>query len=51
MVLNWAPYAGVSLADYPAVKAYHQRIKQREAMARAMREEFALFQDEQRRRA
>lgn len=51
VVLNWAPYAGVSLARYPAVKAYHQRINQREAVARALREEFALFQDEQRRRA
>lgn len=51
VVLNWAPYAGVDLADRPAVKAYHRRISQREAVARALREEFALFQEEQRLRA
>jgi glutathione S-transferase len=51
VVLNWAPYAGVDLATWPAVKAYHRRIGQREAVARALREEFALFQEEQRLRA
>jgi len=51
VVLNWAPYAGVDLATWPAVKAYHRRIGQREAVARAMREEFALYQEEQRLRA
>lgn len=51
VVLNWAPYAGVDLAAWPAVKAYHRRINQRVAVARALREEFALFQEEQRQRA
>lgn len=51
VVLNWAPYAGVDLAAWPAVKAYHRRINQREAVARALGEEFALFQEEQRLRA
>lgn len=51
VVLNWAPYAGVDLASWPAVKAYHRRIGRREAIARAMREEFALYQEEQRLRA
>ena len=51
VVLNWAPYAGVDLTPWPAVKAYHRRIGQREAVARAAREEFALFQEEQRLRA
>ena len=51
VVLNWAPYAGVDLAAWPAVKAYHRRINQREAVARALSEEFALFQEEQRLRA
>ncbi len=51
VVLNWAPYAGVDLAAWPAVKAYHRRINQREAVARALREEFGLYQEEQRLRA
>jgi glutathione S-transferase len=51
VVLNWAPYAGVDLAPWPAVKAFHRRINQRDAVARATREEFALFQEEQRQRA
>ena len=51
VVLNWAPYAGVDLSVWPAVKAYHRRIGQREAVARALREEFALYQEEQRLRA
>jgi len=48
VVLNWAPYAGVDLAPWPAVKAFHRRINQREAVMRATREEFALYQEEQR---
>jgi glutathione S-transferase len=48
VVLNWAPYAGVDLTPWPAVKAFHRRISQREAFARGVREEFALFQEEQR---
>ncbi|HEY9028496.1 MAG TPA: glutathione binding-like protein [Burkholderiaceae bacterium] len=51
VVLNWAPYAGVDLSPWPAVKAFHRRINQREAVARATREEFALYQEEQRLRA
>jgi glutathione S-transferase len=49
-VLNWAPYAGVDLAPWPAVKAYHQRMTQRPAVGRAIGEEFALYQQEQARR-
>ena len=49
-VLNWAPYAGVELSDWPAVQAYHRRIARRPAVARAMAEEFALYQAEQARR-
>ena len=47
VVLNWAPYAGVDLAAWPAVKALHHRISQRDAVARAVAEEFALYQEEQ----
>lgn len=51
VVLNWAPHAGVDLAPWPAVQAFHRRINQRDAVARALREEYALFQAEQRLRA
>ena len=51
VVLNWAPYAGVDLGAWPAVKAFHRRVQQREAVARATREEFTLYQEEQRQRA
>jgi glutathione S-transferase len=46
-VLNWAPYAGVDLAVWPAVQAYHQRMLKRPAVARAVGEEFALYKAEQ----
>lgn len=48
VVLNWAPFTGVDLAPWPAVQAFHRRINQRAAVARATREEYALFQEEQR---
>ncbi|RZL31436.1 MAG: glutathione S-transferase [Rubrivivax sp.] len=48
VVLNWAPFAGVDLTPWSAVKAFHRRISQRDAVARAMREEFALFEEERR---
>jgi glutathione S-transferase len=42
-VLNWAPFVGLDLAQWPAVNAYFQRLKQRPSVARAMAEEFALY--------
>ena len=45
-VLNWAPYAGVDLAAWPAVQAYYQRMVKRPAVARAVGEEFALYKAE-----
>jgi glutathione S-transferase len=45
-ILNWAPYAGVDLAAWPAVQAYHQRMLKRPAVARAVSEEFALYKAE-----
>jgi glutathione S-transferase len=51
VVLNWAPFAGIDLASWPAVQAWQRRIGQRPAVARALQEEFALYQAEQRRRA
>ena len=49
-VLNWAPYAGISLADWPAVGAYYQRTAQRPHVARALNEEAALYGEEVTRR-
>jgi glutathione S-transferase len=49
-VLNWAPYAGVDLAPWPAVVAYHRRMARRPAAARAIGEEFELYKQEQARR-
>jgi len=46
-VLNWAPYAGVDLGDWPAVQHYHQRLTQRPSIAKAIGEEFALYQQQQ----
>lgn len=45
-VLNWAPYAGVDLAPWPAVRHYHQRMTRRPHVARAIGEEFELYKQE-----
>jgi len=50
-VLNWAAYSGVDLKAWPAVFEYHQRQLKRPSIARAVGEEYALYQDEQARRA
>jgi glutathione S-transferase len=50
-VLNWAPYAGVDLAPWPAVQQYHRRMTQRPSIAKAIGEEFELYKAEQARRA
>lgn len=50
-ILNWAPYAGVDLAPWPAVVAYHQRMLQRPNVAKAVGEEFMLYKEEQKRHA
>jgi len=42
-VLNWSVPTRVSLADYPALKAYHQRMLSRPSIARAVAEERTLF--------
>ena len=43
-VLNWAQAVKFDLAAYPAVAAYRDRLQTRPAVARALGEEFALFQ-------
>lgn len=40
--LNWAAPAGVDLAQWPVLKAWHERILARPAVARAFGEELAL---------
>jgi glutathione S-transferase len=49
-VRSWAPYAGIDLAQWPAVQAYNERLRQRPSVARALAEETALWQAEQARR-
>lgn len=43
-VLNWAQFTGIDLTPYPAIVAYRERLAARPAVARAMKEEFALYQ-------
>jgi glutathione S-transferase len=43
-VLNWAPFVGVDLSTWPAITAYRDRVSARPSVARALREELALFQ-------
>lgn len=50
-ILNWSAYSGVDLKQWPAVNDYFQRMVKRPNVARALKEEVALFQEEQRRRA
>jgi glutathione S-transferase len=45
-VLNWTVPTRVDLARWPAIKAYHERLRARPSVARAFREEFALYQAE-----
>ena len=49
-VLNWSGASGIDLAQWPAVKAYYERMKRRPSVAKALAEEFALYQQEQARR-
>jgi glutathione S-transferase len=50
-ILNWATPFGVDLTPYPAVRAYHKRLLDRPSVARAVAEEFALYQAELARRS
>lgn len=46
-VLNWTQVTGIDLLPYPGLLAYRQRVLKRPAVARAMAEELALYQQEQ----
>jgi glutathione S-transferase len=43
-VLNWTLTTPIELDHYPALKAFHQRMKKRPSVARAFAEELALYQ-------
>ncbi|WP_321786172.1 glutathione binding-like protein [Paraburkholderia sp. J94] len=45
-VLNWAPYAGIDLARWPAVADYAKRMRARPAVARAIAEELEILKRE-----
>lgn len=45
-VLNWASYVGIDLTRWPAVQTYHTKMKQRPSIARAIKEEWELYQKE-----
>ncbi|HEY9233452.1 MULTISPECIES: glutathione binding-like protein [Phenylobacterium] len=42
-VLNWSPFVGLDLDQWPALAAYRDRLAARPALARAMKEEFDLY--------
>lgn len=50
-ILNWANASKIDLQQWPEVHAYYQRMLQRPSIARAAGEEFALYKEEQRRKA
>lgn len=45
-VLNWTVPTRVDLTAWPAIKSYHERLQARPSIARAFREEYALYQAE-----
>jgi glutathione S-transferase len=46
-VLNWSTVCGIDLAQWPAVRDYQKRLTQRPSVAKAISEEYALYQKEQ----
>ena len=50
-VLNWSQTAGLDLSPWPTILAYRKRVLSRPSVARALKEEYAMFQEEQARRA
>jgi glutathione S-transferase len=46
-ILNWSAPTGVDLAQWPAVRGYHQRLLKRPSVARAVAEEWAMYKVEQ----
>jgi glutathione S-transferase len=50
-VLNWGRAAGIDYAEWPAVKDYFSRMTKRPSVAKALAEEWALYEQQQKRRA
>ena len=50
-ILNWAAASKVDLQQWPEVHAYYQRMLKRPSIARAAGEEFALYKEEQKKKA
>ena len=50
-ILNWATASKVDLQQWPEVHAYYQRMLKRPSIARAAGEEFALYKEEQKKKA
>jgi glutathione S-transferase len=48
-VLNWTVPTQVDLTQWPAVRDYHQRLLERPSVAKAVNEERAMYQEQQRR--
>lgn len=42
-VLNWSPYAGIDLEEWPRLKAYYQTLSKRPMVARALAEEAEAY--------
>jgi glutathione S-transferase len=50
-VLNWARFVGIDLNKWPALLDYFKRVSKRPAVAKALAEEFALYEELQKKRS
>ncbi|SMF77685.1 glutathione S-transferase [Tistlia consotensis] len=50
-VLGWSRATSLNLADWPVLKAYVARLRERPSVARALAEELALYEAQEQRRA
>lgn len=50
-VLNWTAATNTDLSEWPTVRDYHQRMLARPSVAKAVGEEFAMYREQQARRA
>ena len=46
-VLNWAPYVGVDVSQWPAIASWAQRVRERPAVAKAFADEYEIFRHTQ----
>jgi glutathione S-transferase len=42
-VLNWGPYVGIDVSQWPAIATWAQRVRERPAVARALADEYEIF--------